>query len=227
MEDKKGLRQIPLGVAAGLAAVVLVAGGATAFFTWRSLSPRTATPEFPSIEDPASEAPGFETPLESGTEAPAESRSPQTNAAQPEATQTSQVYWLQDDGTRFALVPQNLNLEADQPEAQIQAAFEQLMAGPTQSVEGASAVPEATQLLGVDVAADGVHVDLSQDFTFGGGSASMMGRLGQVIYTASSLEPETPVWISVEGEPLTLLGGEGLEVLQPMTRADFDANYSL
>ncbi|WP_346292911.1 GerMN domain-containing protein [Sphaerothrix gracilis] len=227
MEDKKGLRQIPLGVVAGLSAVVLAAGGATALITWRSLSPRTATPEFPSIEEPISETPGFETPLEPAEEAPTEPRSPQTSAARPDAAQTGQVYWLQDEGTRFALTPQSIDLAAGEPEAQIQKAFEQLLAGPGQAVKGASAVPEATQLLGVEVASDGVHVDLSQDFTFGGGSAAMMGRLGQVIYTASSLDPDTPVWISVEGEPLTLLGGEGLEVSQPMTRAEFDENYPL
>ncbi|MEO0490877.1 MAG: GerMN domain-containing protein, partial [Cyanobacteria bacterium J06659_2] len=90
-----------------------------------------------------------------------------------------------------------------------------------------SAIPEDTELLDLAVESDGVHVNLSSDFQFGGGSASMTGRLAQVIYTASSLEPTTAVWLSVDGEPLEVLGGEGLIIDQPMTRSQFEENFSL
>jgi spore germination protein GerM len=79
--------------------------------------------------------------------------------------------------------------------------------------------------LSVQADSNEVYVDLSPQFTTGGGSASMIGRLGQVIYTASSLNPDAKVWISVGGKPLEILGGEGLEVPQPATRKNFEAEF--
>ena len=90
-----------------------------------------------------------------------------------------------------------------------------------------TAIPEGTKLLEVTTDKEGIHLNLSREFTSGGGSASMSSRLAQVIYTATSSNKNGRVWIDVEGEPLTNLGQEGLIINQPMTREDFQENFTL
>ena len=106
-------------------------------------------------------------------------------------------------------------------------AFKRLLAGNPRENGYASAIPEGTKLLGLSVKDKEVIVDLSQEFTEGGGSAAMISRLGQVIYTASSLDPQTNVRILVEGEPLDVLGGEGVIVEQPTNREIFKEDFEL
>lgn len=231
MEDKKRLGRIPLGIAAGLLTVVLASGGATAWFTWRALNPKAPVAEFPTInplpEEPESLQPTVETPAETPQEPTAPAKEPTPQA--PAADVTGQIYWLKDDGTHLQLVPETVSVAEDiAPAEQVKVAFDTLLSksgDPEQ--EAFSTIPEGTSLLDATVEANGIHVNLSGDFLYGGGSASMIGRLGQVIYTATAFQPSAPVWISVDGKPLTLLGGEGLEVGQPMTRQDFDQGFPL
>lgn len=141
---------------------------------------------------------------------------------------TAEVYWLTVATDKFSLAPTKITLEdpVKTDEAQLTAAVERLLQGPANK-DVSSAIPAETKLIALKVQTDGIHVDLSKPFISGGGSASMQGRLGQVIYTASSLKTTAPVWISVDGEPLKVLGGEGIEVSQPMTRSEFDKNFPL
>jgi spore germination protein GerM len=164
-------------------------------------------------------------PLE--TVAPTE---PSTSTTVPSAQVSdgrAKVYWISSSGAKLALTPANINLpSANSPDEQLSTALNRLIKGPANS-DVTSSIPPDTKLNSLKVQKDGVHVDLNKAFTSGGGSTNMQGRLGQVIYTASSLNPTDPVWISVEGEPLKVLGGEGLEVSQPMTRDEFSKNFSL
>lgn len=214
-ENQPSPRQFPVSIVAALAAVVLAAGAGTAWWTWTSRGDQPANPPT-TTEEPT-------TPPDTT----ASTDPTQTDPSVPAVESTVQVYLLDVAGDRFELVPNPIQLDtAAEPSEALTTAFEELLAGNVKS-EAFSEIPPSTELLDLTVESDGVHVNLSSEFEMGGGSASMTGRLAQVIYTASSLEPTTPVWLSIEGEPLEVLGGEGLIVDQPMTRAQFEENFSL
>jgi spore germination protein GerM len=184
--------------------IALLAGGATAWLTWQVFNPK------PVPQQPA-QAPA----------APQPSPSPLTQAP---TEQTVQVYWLKTVDNTIAPTASPITVASEQPNALLEAALQKMLTG-SDNPELTSTIPAGTKLRQVQIESDGVHVDLSQEFTSGGGSTSMTGRLAQVIYTATTLNPEAPVWISVEGKPLEVLGGEGLIVDQPMTRESFKQNY--
>ncbi|MEO0854851.1 MAG: hypothetical protein AAFY15_15310, partial [Cyanobacteria bacterium J06648_11] len=54
---------------------------------------------------------------------------------------------------------------------------------------------------------------------------SMLGRVTQVLYTATSQDVDAEVWISVEGKEVDVLSGEGLLLEQPLTRASFAPSF--
>jgi spore germination protein GerM len=145
----------------------------------------------------------------------------------PVAKLTGQIYWLQDRAGQLDFVVEPIQIAANaSANEQVATLVTALLAKSGDPEQNAfTTIPPGTTLLAASVQSDGIHLDLSSGFGTGGGSASMVGRLGQVIYTASSLDPTLPVWIDVQGKPLVLLGGEGLEVSQPMTRTDFDQSF--
>ncbi len=230
MDYRNKLRQIPLGILAGLATLVLASGGSVAWFTWRALNPKPPVAEFPNLEietEPMLVLPEVATPTDPPIAETPPAKEPVAQTAPAETT--GQVFWLKDEGTGFKLVAQSISVAANtSPSDRVSAVFSNLLSKSGDPNQAAfTTIPEQTRLIKASVEADGIHVDLSGEFETGGGSAAMMGRLGQVIYTATAFDPAAPVWISVEGKPLTLLGGEGLEVSQPMTRSDFDEGFQL
>ena len=153
----------------------------------------------------------------------------QTQTSPPVASQkTATVYWLEPSGTSFNLVPKSVPVQADvnKPSEFLEAAFTRLLAGPTEGTESTT-IPENTKLLGVKSEGDEVRVNLSEDFQFGGGSTSMIGRVGQIVYTATALNENAKVYLELDGEPLEVLGGEGLELQQPLTRDNYMKNFEL
>lgn len=202
MQDKQDVRRIPIGLVAGVSAALLTAGSGAAWWAWNSMN--------------SSPTPSAPTPT---------AQSPQT--AQPPTEEKVQVYWLNTTNNKIELAPSAITLpEAKEPSKILESAFGSLLEGPANPAFSTT-IPKGTELRKISLESDGVHVDLSEEFTTGGGSASMMGRVGQVVYTASSLDPTAKVWINVEGKPLDVLGGEGLELNQPLTRETFKENFPL
>lgn len=209
MQEQESRRRISPGLLAGSAALILAAGGGTAWWVTHS---RT-TVETPPVQIPVP------VPAVGPTIPPSVPLKPGEKAVQ--------VFWVRDASTNLDLVPGQINVDkASQPNAVLAAAFNRLLSGSVPA-GASSAIPQGTKLRSVAVKSDGVHVDLSKEFKTGGGSASMIARLAQVIYTSSSLDANAKVWISVDGKRLEVLGGEGLEVSQPITRESFRKNFSL
>ena len=139
-----------------------------------------------------------------------------------------QIWWLNPTGDKIELVSKTMTFQKSvKSERVMETALETLFSQPPEDSPYTTSIPQGTKLLDATTKKDGVHLNLSQEFVSGGGSTSMTSRLAQVIYTATSAKAVDNVWISVEGQPLDNLGGEGLIISQPMTRDDFDDNFTL
>jgi germination protein M len=104
-------------------------------------------------------------------------------------------------------------------------AMEGLLAGPTEEEEElgfGSTIPAGTELLGVSVDEGIATIDLSDEFGSGGGSASMQGRVAQVVFTLTQFPTVDSVLFELEGEPVDALGGEGLVLEEPQSREGWE-----
>lgn len=186
-----------------------------------TLSPRS--PDTGTIA-PVSPEPSLEPTAAAPSEPPAESEAPAT----PEPTEapssaTSVKIYLFMDGT---LVP--VRREVDATRAVGRAALNALFEGPTADESAASpalttSIPDGTILLGLDIADGLATVDLSREFESGGGSASMFGRLAQVVYTLTQFPTVKQVAFQLDGEPVTSFSGEGIVLDEPSDREDYEA----
>lgn len=208
-------RPLSHGVIAAIASLVLVVGCDTQ---------RTSEPPQTQVPTP------IQTPTPTPTPSPTQ---PPVSQVEPGNLQTAEFYLLEEKGSGFELVSRAMPLEksfSKEPEAVLKESFRRLLllAPQTGSAPNvSSAIPPGTQLRNLTVKGDTVTVDLSQEFITGGGAASMQGRLGQAIYTATSLNPNAKVFLLVEGKPLETLGGEGLVIDQPITREVYQQDFQL
>ena len=105
------------------------------------------------------------------------------------------------------------------------AAMKALLEGPTDVEEEAGMVtniPAGTTFLGLAIDDGVATVDLSKEYASGGGSLSMMMRLAEVVFTLTQFPTVEGVNFKLDGEPIDVLGGEGLILDHPMSRADYE-----
>jgi hypothetical protein len=101
------------------------------------------------------------------------------------------------------------------------AAMSALLAGPTEAEHAAglvSAIPEGTSLRDIALADGVATVDLDRRFDEGGGSASMLGRVAQVVATLTRFSTVRRVGFRLDGDPVDAIGGEGVVVSPPVGR---------
>ena len=127
-----------------------------------------------------------------------------------------QVYWLKSNQNKLTLVAKSLpsNRSGSTPQQVLTIAVQNLLSAKPSDILS-STIPKGTKLLSLQVRA-------------GGGSTLMIYRVAQVIYAASSLDPNQKVFISVGGQSIDdrhPLGGEGLILQQPTTRDRFAADF--
>lgn len=94
------------------------------------------------------------------------------------------------------------------------AAVEALLEGPDAfdaDIGMTTEIPDATELLGLEIDRGEAKVDLSAAFTSGGGSLSMQLRVAQIVFTLTRFPAVDTVSIFLDGAPATEgVGGEGV-----------------
>ena len=179
-----------------------------------------ATPppsELPSIELPSAE------PTPGKTGGPVATPG-QTAGPTSETTTIRAYFFLGSFVDNAGLVP----VLRDIPKTQAvgAAAMAALIDGPKGAeLEGRPAmytdIPDGTRFLGLTIDAGVATVNLSKEFESGGGSASVIGRLAQVVYTLTQFPTIKTVAFQLDGEPVEVFSGEGIVLDHPVGRADY------
>ena len=98
-------------------------------------------------------------------------------------------------------------------------AVQELLKGPSPAEAKAgvySEIPKGTKLISVKETKTKITVDLSPEFGGGAGAHSLIQRVAELQNTLAPLAKGRDVIITVKGQPLTLIGSDGLELPNPL-----------
>ncbi len=131
------------------------------------------------------------------------------------------LFFTRSEGSAITLAEVHRRVPRGGTEALIAATLTALLTGPTaeERAQGLStSVPTLTRLRGVHVQGGVVRADFSGEIEAGGGSASMLGRFWQIVYTATQFPQAPRVQILIDGQERQAMGGEGVIIEQPVGR---------
>lgn len=105
--------------------------------------------------------------------------------------------------------------------SEIDSSLKELFLGPTKKEELKgimTEIPVGTRLIKVEESEDEILLDVSGQYLIGGGAASMQLRYLQLYKTLNEIVPGKKIFLYVDGKMIKTIGGEGLEVTQPLTK---------
>lgn len=181
--------------------------------------PSPAATAQPSLDAPTGEpTPGASGPIATPGSSPGSSGAPG------ETTTVRAYFFLGSFTDNAGLVP--VLREIPRTEAVGAAAMAALLAGPNDTeMSGRPAmytvIPEGTRFLGLRIDGGIATVNLSREFESGGGSAAVLGRLAQVVYTLTQFPTVRGVLFELDGEPIDVFSGEGVVLSDPVDRMDY------
>ena len=135
-------------------------------------------------------------------------------------SQEIKIYFTKSKGPgEIALVPVARKISKD--DSLVYASVKELFLGPTKSEELKkimTEIPLGTRLINIEESGDEIYLNISSQYIAGGGSATMQLRYLQIYKTLKKIAPFKEVYLLVDGKPVKTIGGEGLEVTQPLTK---------
>lgn len=152
---------------------------------------------------------------------------PATEVEKPSKTiekKTVDVYFLaldQNNNTVYKKVVRDIPV-GEQP---LEFAVKSLLKGPNlieKSTGAYSEIPASTKLLSVRESKNRVVIDFSSDFQYGGGTDSIYSRLMQLIKTALANTDNKKIYLYLDGQQISIIGGEGIMITQPLSEKSLD-----
>ena len=134
---------------------------------------------------------------------------------------TVTVYFVRDEGIVSTVAPVERTVRGRGTTSLVTAALRELLAGPTDTERASgltTAIPEGTTLRSVRLERGTVIADFTRAVESGGGSASMLARFWQIVYTATQFPAAPQVRILIEGQQRESMGGEGVVIDRPIER---------
>ena len=139
----------------------------------------------------------------------------------PVPQRTARVFFVMvDEAGEIRLHGVQRTVSADA--APLTATLRELLAGPTdaeQRLDLISLLPEDVELHRVSVQDGTAIIDLGQGFRFSSlGQEALLGRLKQLVYSATDLPTVDAVQVLIDGTNVDYLGPEGIYIGEPLTR---------